>query len=530
MTKKNSSLFFLAILIIYSLFCLSQLGSTWDTFFYYELGKDRLDYLFSLGNDESFKRIPHSKFLPGAYSTIAAFFAQTFPKKYLVDSLYFFNFLFSFFAILGIYKISRELFNKLIGKVTFLICFFNPIFFGHMSINPNDTVLAFSNIWFFYLLIKYFKKQNNILKKNKYVLLSGLCLGLGVGIRSSFVVTTLPFFIFFILDYINLKSSFSKKFLFKQFFIDTLKVLAIAYFFMILFWPHTHGNIFTMPFKLALEGLSYGFGVPYIMLNGEVFLTEEFPKSYILKNLLFKLPEFIIISFFFFILFLGKISKDLNKKFKNFRLKIALIFFIILFPNLLILFSPYSPYDGIRFFLYLIPYICIIPAILIFFLLNNLKIIFYKIVYATLLFLIAFLIFNFFKLTPYQYVYLNNFAGKTSQHSNKFENDYWGVSTKKLISKIKYNDQILNIPNVKLATCGIEQKAQIKHLKKIKNLNFRMVNNNENYDFIIMNNRVVFDKKKDSKKIETCFQKFEGEDIIQIKARDLVISKITKKK
>ena len=81
-----------------------------------------------------------------------------------------------------------------------------------------------------------------------------------------------------------------------------------------------------------------------------------------------------------------------------------------------------------------------------------------------------------------------------------------------------------------MATCGIEQKAQIKHLKKIKNLNFRMVNNNENYDFIIMNNRVVFDKKKDSKKIETCFQKFEGEDIIQIKARDLVISKITKKK
>ena len=36
-----------------------------------------------------------------------------------------------------------------------------------------------------------------------------------------------------------------------------------------------------------------------------------------------------------------------------------------------------------------------------------------------------------------------------------------------------------------------------------------MVNNNENYDFIIMNNRVVFDKKKDSKKIETCFQKFD---------------------
>ena len=194
MTIKNS-IFFLAILVVYSLFCLTQLGVTWDTFFYYEMGKDRLDYLFSLGNDESFRRIPHSKYLPGMYSTLAAFFSQFFPKNNLVFSLYFFNFIFSFFAIVGIYKISKELFNQIIGKITFLICFFNPIFFGHMSINPNDTIVAFANIWFFYLLLNYFKKQNDRSKKNKYVILSGICLGLGLGVRSSFLVTILPFFI-----------------------------------------------------------------------------------------------------------------------------------------------------------------------------------------------------------------------------------------------------------------------------------------------------------------------------------------------
>ena len=86
MAIKNS-IFFLGILVVYSLFCLTQLGVTWDTFFYYEMGKDRLDYLFSLGNDESFKRIPHSKYLPGMYSTLAAFFSQFFPKEYLGFSL-----------------------------------------------------------------------------------------------------------------------------------------------------------------------------------------------------------------------------------------------------------------------------------------------------------------------------------------------------------------------------------------------------------------------------------------------------------
>ena len=55
--------------------------------------------------------------------------------------------------------------------------------------------------------------------------------------------------------------------------------MGIAYFFMILFWPQTHENIFTKPFLLALEGLSYGFGVPFIMINGEIFLTQEFPKK-----------------------------------------------------------------------------------------------------------------------------------------------------------------------------------------------------------------------------------------------------------
>ncbi len=46
---------------------------------------------------------------------------------------------------------------------------------------------------------------------------------------------------------------------------------------------------------------------------------------------------------------------------------------------------------------------------------------------------------------------------------------------------------------------------------------------------MIMNNRVIWDKMNntyDSKKAQTCFQKFSGEDLIKLQRKGLVISKI----
>ena len=528
MIKKSSSLFLFAI-FAYLIFCAIQLGVTWDTFFYYELGKDRLDYLLSFGRDDSFLRVPHSKYLPGAYSTISAFFVQFFPKKYLVESLYFINLSFSFLCLVGIYKISKELFNKEIAIITFIICFFNPIFFGHMAVNQNDNILTFANIWFFYYLLRYFKKQNENSKRNKYVILSGLLLGLGLGVRTSFLVTLIPLFIFFVLDYFFSKSLFKKGFSIRSFSFDSIKVVFISYLFMVLFWPHTHGNILIMPFILAIEGLSFGFGVPFVMLNSEIFLTNEFPKNYIFINLFYKLPEFVILSYLIFFILLIKLLKYFNGQFNSFNNKIFLIFIIILFPNILLIFSPYSPYDGLRFFLYLIPYISIIPAILIFYFLKNLKKNYIKLISVIYFLLVIFHVANFFYLTPFHYVYLNLMAGKTENHHKKFENDYWGISTKKLINQIDKSDKVKKNLVVKLATCGIEEKAQEMYLNKIKNFKFKIVSNNEDYDFIIMNNRIIFNQPKNSKKIQTCFEKFVGKSVTEIKVRNLVISKIVQK-
>ena len=95
---------------------------------------------------------------------------------------------------------GKELFNKKVGQIVFLLLFFHPTFFGHMAINPKDTIIAFSNVWSTYLILKYLKNQNFDEKRNQYIILLGLCVGLGLGVRIAFLGTLIPILLFAIID------------------------------------------------------------------------------------------------------------------------------------------------------------------------------------------------------------------------------------------------------------------------------------------------------------------------------------------
>ena len=148
---------------------------------------------------------------------------------------------------------------------------------------------------------------------------------------------------------------------------------------MVSCWPDTHQNIFILPLKLGIESLNFPIGPSFGLLNGNFYNAEETPKSYLLINLLYKLPEFILLCYVLFVYLIIKNINFFNSKFKFFNLKLILLLFIILFTQLLFLINPYRIFDGLRFFLYLIPYICIIPGLAIYCLMVNYKNHIYKI-------------------------------------------------------------------------------------------------------------------------------------------------------
>ena len=101
------------------------------------------------------------------------------------------------------------------------------------------------------------------------------------------------------------KTIISHKFSIKKFIIDLVKVLVIAYFITISTWPNVHNNILTEPFKIFMTLTKLqGFGGAWLLFNGNFFNTLSLPPSYIFINLIYKSPEFILISYVIFIYFI----------------------------------------------------------------------------------------------------------------------------------------------------------------------------------------------------------------------------------
>ena len=252
--KKNYINVFLYSLILFSIYCSLTIGLSWDELAVVEISKSRLKYLFSLGAVD-YKSLWFSKFYPGTYGVTVMFFSQLFPKSYETDILHIFNSLIGISTIFGISKIAKELFNKKIGYIVFVISFFNPIFFGHMAMNERDLVIAFCNIWMTYSLLKYFKYYYIKKKRNNFVIILGLLLGLGLSCRISFIITLLPIFVFLTIDLLFIKKICKEKLLAKRFIKDILISVFIAYFILIIFWPEVYPNIFVLPFQFFNETL-----------------------------------------------------------------------------------------------------------------------------------------------------------------------------------------------------------------------------------------------------------------------------------
>ena len=525
MEKKSENLI-LIFLIIFAVYCSLTLGMAWDEPYHYENGLKRLRYSLSLGRYE-YHDILHLRYYPGFYDTLSAFLSQIFPKKYEVHIHHSINLFFSLSTIVGLAQITKILFNKKVSKIVFIILFLNPIFFGHMSINPKDTIIAFSNVWATYFIIRYLQTQQINIKRKYFSTLVGLTLGFGIGIRILFLGTLLPILILTILDIFFLKKFTNEKFSLIKFFNDLFKILLIAYVMMIIFWPNTHENIFTLPFKLFFDSLNdLSQGTPWGLLNGEFYRTIDTPKLYLVKNFFYKLPEYILFTYLIFIFLIFKDQKFFKNHFKFVKTKLSYLLFIIVFPILMASLMALKIHDGLRYFLFLIPYLSIIPGVAIYYLIYNIKFNIHKFYLTSILVLFIYYLFNFFSLTPYHYTYLNIFNGKFSEASNKFENDYWGASLKELVSKIEMNKRFKSNNYFKIAYCGINNDTINYYLKRIENFRYIEISNDDDYDYIIMTNRhngTDLDKKNE---VKTCFDSYKGKDILFVKRNGLILSRI----
>ena len=517
---------FLFLILIFTMYCALKIGTAWDTGTHFIMGKNRLNYLFSFGNID--KELWFSKYFPGISYTITAFFVTMFPKQYEFQVLHLLNLFISISGVYGLARISKTIFNKNVAKIIFIIFLFYPTYFGHMAINPKDTVFTVSFIWISYYILKYLQKPNLYQNDRRFLFVISFLIALGTGINLVFAGVLIPLIIFVIFELLFYKKIINKKFSYKKFILDIILIILISYSILVIFWPQVHANIFTLPFLFLLETLNTPpVGSPATLLNGEIHLSNTPSKIYVLTSLILRSPEYLLILYpvsFFFILFKNSFFK---KKIKNFNYKIYFVLKTLVIFLIILTVSPFPLYDGMRKFMFIIPYFVIIPGLGIYYILSNLHLISNKILFSLLGVLGLVFLFKFFSLTPYQYVYLNYLNGKTSNNFTKFENDYLATSMKELFEKSKFpKNQV-----IKLNYCGVGEGKIRRYLKEYKLSNVKLTKDEKEFDFIIMTNRVNWDSInwKDPNpldKAKSCFQSFDGKLISSVSRNGLKLSMI----
>ena len=522
LSRKNIFLLFTFVFLFY---CAIDIGSMWDAGTHLQMGKNKLNYLFSLGNNSN--DFWFSKYFPGVSYTITAFITSMFPKIFETEALHLVNLLISLSAVYGMYGISKNLFNKKVAQIVFILFLFYPIFLGQMAINPKDTIITVSYVWITYLTLKYLQNPKKYQKNKLFLIKISFLLTIGTGINLAFSAILIPLIIFILLEFLFFKKIINKYFSGKIFIYDLLFIILFSFLILIPFWPQTHSNILVMPFKIFYESIFkyQPIGTPAYILNGEIKLVTNTPINYIPLNFLYKSPEYLLFLYpitFYFISFKNKFYK---KRFTHFNYKLFFIVFIFLSSVFLLTFSPYPLYDGMRKFMFLIPFFIFIPSLGMYFILSNLKKIDVKILLVLIIFFLIPFLFKFFSLTPYHYVYLNYLNGQTSNNHLKFENDYLTTSVKELIKKSEFLDD----GYIKLKYCGIGKGKIKKYLDKYNFSKVKIVGLDDKYDYVMMTNRVNWQTINNLNNAKTCFQSFEGETVSEVNRNGLTLSMIKKR-
>ena len=305
MSKKKKYIT-LTILIAFSVYCSIIIGRGLDEGPHLKQGKITLDYLLSFGSVD--KKIDYREYYSPIYWSLLYFVTEIFPSKYLWQVGHLFNSIFSIGVIFGIGKVCRELFNRRTSEIIFIILFLYPVFFGHMSINNKDTILAFSHVWIIYLMLRYLKKQSIAEKANKYITSVAVLAAVSTGMQLIFLGTQIPIILFVLIEVFLLKRIVDIHFSIKKALYDLGKCFLIFYFLLMLVWIDAHQNILTYPLHIFQNYFSADLatGWRHNLVNGTYYLSSEVPKSYFLINFIYKSPEYILLSYLFFLVIIFK--------------------------------------------------------------------------------------------------------------------------------------------------------------------------------------------------------------------------------
>lgn len=353
--------------------------------------------------------------------------AQTFFTIHLVLLIY------SYFCLILIYIKLKNLTNNNFSLIFMFILFLIPSFGGHMLFNIKDIPFLLNLFLAKLFIIDYFHNKNINQIKGKNLLKISFIISLSLLTRVNSILFIGFLFIYLLFHNLDKLKMYIRK---------TTTVLLLSFVFLIFGSPSSWRN----PADWLLQSFLFQSNHPWTgntLTNGSFVFAQEMTGSYLITWYFYKMPLFIHICFLLFIFLLK------NKDKKNILEIYSFIFIItnfILFP----IFKP-TAYDGLRHFLFLIPFLAIICSSVLTHAQNLDK----RIFNSMLILIFIYGVFTQAGLDQYRYSYFNEFTNLESitKECNNIDGcgnwatDYWGFSGKELSNQLnnKYKDSDLLI-------------------------------------------------------------------------------------
>jgi len=515
-------------------------GVTWDEELQSRYGLAIADYYISGFKDMHFAQIYNLYLYGGMFDGLAAFIETLLPLDiYAVRHLL--NALFGLLGLWGTWRLGRFLGGDLVGLIALVLCASAPSYYGHMFNNPKDIPFAAGIVWTIYFMSRYYAKpQSATLLKIGIVL--GLTLGIRVGGAMILAYWLLPMGIVSLRPLLQSRNIITMKSvgydLFLKFWRVFVPVALLSYAIMLVCWPWAQLHPIANPLKALSEFSNFPQDVE-VLLDGQTYRSTELPWTYVPLYFGIQLPEIFLFLLAAALFLLPRLWARFSLPQKQ---SFALLSMMAAFPVVYAVLAHPALYDTVRHFTFAVPLLCVVAALAAREMLSLYRGLFNSprakkiassfldhsllkllrhpregggpiwsiskknkwdarlrghdgsffvtdcVLGVVFLCAIGIQALIMARLHPYEYIYVNAFAGGVPGAFGRYETDYWGSSFKEAAERLQaYVEAEGGVPAGKIydiAICGPWDSAMI-YLPP----NFKPVIANEPAEFFLSTTR-----------------------------------------
>ena len=415
-------------------------GVTWDEDVHNFYGKLILAYYASGFQDKSALTWWNLYLYGGAFDFVSALINKISPLGEY-ETRHLLNATLGMAGVVGCWKLTRLLAGPRAALLAASLLLLAPSYYGHSFNNPKDIPFAAACIWALYYLIRMIPTlpRPPLRLVVKFGMVVGLALGVRVGGLLYFCYLGLVVTVIIgwdLWERRDLRAAIGQSLVFTGRVL--LPAAIVAYPVMLLFWPWAQVSPVANPLAALAEFSHHAFRWK-TLFAGEYYSQDELPRSYLPVHILLTLPELVVA------LALGALTWGVVLAWRQNRihdrgrlLAYLIVCFAAVFPIAYAVAIKAVLFDGMRHFLFVVPPMVVIAAIMLDRLIAWPKA---RVAQRALLALLA--IYGAYhaslmvRLHPNQYIYYNAFIGGTDGAAGYFKLDYWANSYAETVEKLE---------------------------------------------------------------------------------------------